>query len=45
MQNTLARRLGLAERTWFLLALIFSALIGNFFARGQVALLLYLLVP
>lgn len=45
MQNTFRRRLGLAERTWFLLALIFSALIGNFFARGQVALLLYLLVP
>ena len=43
MQNTFRRRLGLAERTWFLLALIFSALIGNFFARGQVALLLYLL--
>ena len=37
------RRLGLAERTWFLLALIFSALIGNFFERGQIALLLYLL--
>ena len=45
MQNTFRRRLGVAERTWFLLALIFSALIGNFFARGQVALLLYLLVP
>ena len=45
MQNTLMRRLGLAERTWFLLALIFSALIGNFFERGQIALLLYLLVP
>ena len=42
MQNTLMRRLGLAERTWFLLALIFSALIGNFFERGQIALLLYL---
>lgn len=39
------KRLGISERTWFLLALIFSALIGNFFERGQVAMLLYLLVP
>lgn len=45
MQNTLRQRWKGSERTWFLLALLFSAMIGEFFKRGQTAMLLYLLVP
>ena len=45
MRNTLGQRWKGAERTWFLLALLLSSMIGEFFKRGQAAMLLYLLVP
>ena len=33
------------ERTWFLLTLFVSALLGSFFQRGRMALQLYLVIP
>lgn len=45
MQHTLGQRRKDANRTYFLPALPFSAMIGGFFKRRQAEMLLYLLVP